>query len=121
MSLNHKGNTQPVIDQEEHDGSGAPSKRVTLTGWDANTVDKYKVGTDKYGNLKTARPDMNVKVTVVATTTYVGYAPPGTLQATEGWQCKKIDVSGGTTTITWADGDSAFNNIATDLTALSYS
>lgn len=60
------------------------------------------------------------KVTVVDTTTYIGIAVPGTLQSDAKWQAEKIVVSGGTTTITWADGG-AFTQVATDLTALVYS
>lgn len=60
-----------------------------------------------------------VKVTESGTTTYIGIAAPGTSQATAKWQCKKIDESSGIV-ITWADGDSNFDNIATDLTSLSY-
>lgn len=63
-----------------------------------------------------------IKVTVVTTITYVGVAAPGTAQATAKWQCKKIDEStAGTTIITWADGNANFDNVSTDLTALSYS
>lgn len=61
------------------------------------------------------------KITVDGDDTYIGIAPPGTTQATAAWQCKKISVSGNDTTITWADGDTSFDNVATDLTALTYS
>ena len=61
------------------------------------------------------------KVTVDGDDTYIGEAEPGTLQAAAKWRCKKISVSGGTTTVTWADGNTEFDNVATDLTALSYS
>lgn len=53
--------------------------------------------------------------------TYIGIAKPGTAEATAAWQCKKINTSAGTTTITWADGNASFDNVATDLTALTYS
>lgn len=59
------------------------------------------------------------KVTVVGSVTYVGNAPAGTLQATAGWKCKKIDETTGIV-ITWADGNELYDNIATDLTALTY-
>ena len=61
------------------------------------------------------------KITVDGDDTYVGVAEPGIAQATAKWRCRKINVSGGTTTITWADGNTEFDNVATDLTALSYS
>lgn len=61
------------------------------------------------------------KIETVGDITYIGIAKPGTAQATALWQCKKITTSSGTTTITWADGNSNFDNVATDLTALTYS
>jgi hypothetical protein len=58
------------------------------------------------------------KVTTGGGYTYIGEASPGTAQATAAWRCQRIDASG---TTTWADGNAAFDNVATDLTALSYS
>ena len=60
------------------------------------------------------------KITVSGAITYIGEAAPGTAQATAAWRCQKIDTSSGTV-ITLADGNSNFDNVATDLTALSYS
>ena len=61
------------------------------------------------------------KITVVSTITYIAVASPGSAQSAAVWQVKKIDESvTGTTIITWADGDGLFNNVATDLTTLSY-
>lgn len=40
--------------------------------------------------------------------------------ATDGWQVKKIEASGANRVITWADGNAEFDNVATDLTALTY-
>lgn len=72
-------------------------------------------------NLKRKTSDLvATKVTVDGDVTYVAKAPVGTAQSAEAWQCKKIDETTGVV-ITWADGDSDFNNIATDLTALDYS
>ena len=61
-----------------------------------------------------------IKVTVDGDNTYVAYAPIGTAQASALWQAFKVAVSGETTTITWADGDALYNNIASDLTSLTY-
>jgi hypothetical protein len=61
-----------------------------------------------------------LKLTTVGTDTYVGIAAPSTAQSTAKWQCFKIDSSSGVV-ITWADGNASFDNVATDLTALSYS
>jgi hypothetical protein len=61
------------------------------------------------------------KITISGTTTYVASGPIGVSQNLPVWQAKKISTSGADTIITWADGDSNFDNLATDLTALSYS
>ena len=63
---------------------------------------------------------MAVKITESGTTTYIGIAAPGTAQSASTWQCKKIDESSGMV-LTWADGNADFDNVATDLTALTYS
>lgn len=78
---------------------------------------EYDGSTLKRGQSK----NLATKITVSGTTTYVAKAPAGTTEATAGWQAKKIAVSGSDTTITWADGDTNFDNIATDLTSLTYS
>ena len=65
---------------------------------------------------------MAMKVTTVGNVTYIGKAKTGAAQATAKWQCQKIDSSvTDTVVITWADGNAEFDNIATDLTSLSYS
>lgn len=60
------------------------------------------------------------KITVDGTTTYVGVANPGTSQSSASWQAFKIDTSSGTV-LTYADGNSNYDNVATDLSSLSYS
>lgn len=65
----------------------------------------------------------NVATKVVEATgyVYVCIASPGTAQADPYWQCKRIDTSvAGTTVITWADGNTEFDNTATDPSSLSY-
>jgi hypothetical protein len=62
--------------------------------------------------------DMADKIQTSGTDTYVAFSIPGTAQATALWQALKIDTSG---TVTWADGNSNFDNVATDLTILAYS
>lgn len=72
-------------------------------------------------NLQRMNADnLAIKITVSGSITYVGVAAPGTAQGTAKWQCKKIDETSGTV-ITWADGNANFDNVATDLTALTYS
>lgn len=82
---------------------------VEMLGYDGQSVQRVNA------------QNMATKITVVGDITYIGMASVGTTEATNKWQCRKILTSGGTTTITWADGDAAFDNSATDLTALSYS
>ena len=63
---------------------------------------------------------MAKKITTSGDNTYVACAVMGSAQASAVWQVKKISVSGSDTVITWADGDSNFDNVATDLTVLTY-
>lgn len=58
--------------------------------------------------------------TTTANTTYIGSAPPGTATSSASWQIFKIDTSSGTS-ITWADGDSNYNNVWDNRASLSYS
>jgi len=76
---------------------------------------------DGAGNLvRQNSTDMAMKVTTVGDITYMGFASPGTDEASAVWQARKIDTSSGVS-ITWADGNASFDNVATDLTALTYS
>lgn len=61
-----------------------------------------------------------MKITEIGAVTYIAVAAPGTLESAAKWQVKKLDETDGLTT-TYADGDTNFDNIATDLTALTYS
>jgi len=65
-------------------------------------------------------PGTALKLTESGSYTYIGTAPPGTAESAASWRCLRLDDSAGLT-ITWADGDVEFDNVATDLTALSYS
>lgn len=55
-----------------------------------------------------------------ATVTYIGVALPGTATSASTWQIKKIDSSSGTS-ITFADGNSSFDNEWDERASLSYS
>ena len=61
------------------------------------------------------------KITIVGNTYYLAYAALGSSQASAVWQVKKIDFVGDDIIFTWCDGDDLFDNVATDLTTLSYS
>jgi hypothetical protein len=60
------------------------------------------------------------KVTVVGDILYFAVAPVGSSQSAAVWRVKKIDTTGGNILVTWADSDEKFDNIATDLTTLTY-
>jgi len=70
--------------------------------------------------VRRSSTEVALKVTESGDITYIAIAPPGTAEAAAAWQAKKIDNTTGTI-ITWADGNTNFDNVATDLTALSYS
>lgn len=54
-------------------------------------------------------------------TTYSGKASAGSLSSDAVWQVKKIVESGGDLTITFADGDTNFDNVWDDRASLTYS
>lgn len=56
-----------------------------------------------------------------ASVTYVGKATIGTATSAASWQVMKISVSGNVTSITWAAGSNAFNQIWDNRASLSYS
>jgi len=84
------------------------------------TKDEYKAATKELAVTAETTQDLATKVTVVGSVSYVGVALPGSSQASPVWKCKKIDETTGLV-MTWADGNANFDNIATDLTSLSYS
>lgn len=56
-----------------------------------------------------------------ATVTYIGKADIGSLNASAVWRISRLTVSGTVTTIEYADGDSAYDNVWDDRASLSYS
>lgn len=56
---------------------------------------------------------------VTATTFYLGKATPGTATNAASWQIMKVDESAGTV-ITWADGNTDFDNIWDNRQSLTY-
>ena len=90
-----------------------------------NVIDMAEHG--RQGGLSTGQPfkftdglDYAIKITEDGTDTYIAYAIPGSTEADEVWRAMKLDASSGLV-ITYADGDNNFDNVATDLTVLSYS
>lgn len=78
------------------------------------------LGFDGVALQRALADSLATKITVSGDVTYVAVAAPGTAESSALWQCKKIDGSSGTV-VTFADGDSNFDNVATDLSALTYS
>jgi hypothetical protein len=79
------------------------------------------------GGISTGQPfkftnslPMALKITTSGSTLYIATANPGTAQSEAKWQVIKLD-NATDLTITWADGNTNFDNVATDLTSLVYS
>jgi hypothetical protein len=89
----------------------------TLLGTYNDTTKRIK--SNVAGQVEIAIGPMATKITEGTGVTYIATAPIGTLQNATAWQVKNITVSGANTTITWAGGG-AFNQTATNLTALTY-
>lgn len=58
---------------------------------------------------------------VDADTTYHCLAEPGTLTSAAKWRIRRISKVATVTSITWADGNTEFDNIADDRVTLTYS
>lgn len=108
-----------------HQNPEASQEFYVLTGTGAGNKYEYRGATagwvqthDASGAALVSDGALAVKITQSGGYTYIGEAVPGTAQATAAWRCQRIDSTG--TTI-WADGNGNFDNVATDLTALSYS
>src|SRR5674476_691988 len=76
-----------------------------------HAIGVFNVGWNGQEGEVQAADSLAVKVTVAGSLTYVGVASPGTTQASALWQCKLID-SSSDTIVTWADGNSKYDNIA---------
>ena len=68
------------------------------------------------GNLA----DKLLQVDSVGTTTYLGYADAGSLTSAPLWAIKKIDEVSNDVAITWADGNTNFDNIWDNRLTLTY-
>lgn len=111
QNANRDGNRTPSL--LVSDSTGAETRQIRSTVSNPNALPVEVVSTAQTSSYAQ-------KVTTSGSVTYVAIAVPGTAQSAAAWQVKKIDDTTGTIT-TWADGDANFDNIATDLTALTYS
>jgi hypothetical protein len=71
--------------------------------------------------VQTASVELATKLDTVSNITYVGKAPVGTSSSEAVWQIKKIEETGEDLSITFADGDSSFNNVWDNRLSLTYS
>ena len=67
-----------------------------------------------------ARP-FSVRIDESSTTSYYGWAVPGTAGSAAGWRMMRRTVSSTVSTYEWADGNSSFDNIWDNRASLSYS
>lgn len=102
MSDKFAGNIQPSLDLDEHQHLGPE-------------------GEDGPGARRTYEADFAVRLDDSTTNiTYIGTAPTATATSDNKWQIKKLDETSGLI-ITWADGDTKFNNVWDDRASLTYS
>jgi hypothetical protein len=94
-------------------GSGALEVKVSEIATTAST--ETTLQTISFGGFKFA-----LKMTTVGSVDYIGEAAAGTAASSALWRAKKVDSTSGII-ITWADGNANFDNVATDLTTLTYS
>lgn len=85
------------------DGAGSPAVRVML-GQGSSITSYFAKRVDK----------------VSSTLTYIGYAVPGTSDATAGWQISALTVTGTVTAVKFADGTAAFDQVWNDRAGLTY-
>lgn len=75
-----------------------------------NAIDVYAVDQEQM-----------VKIEDLGTTAYFGYAPIGSSGASAVWRIKRLSTSGGVDTVTWADGNTNYDNVWDNRAILSYS
>lgn len=97
----------------------AAGDNITVTPGAGATVSTEDVGASVEVQHVTNKP-MALKTQVSGNVTYYGLALPGTTQATAAWRAFKVDQTSGMI-ITWADGNADYDNVATDLSTLTYS
>jgi hypothetical protein len=84
--------------------------------FEQNTVET--LGFDGQSLQKDNADNLATQIQTSGSDTYIGVAAPGTATSAARWQAMKVDSAGN---ITYADGNPNFDNVATDLTSLTYS
>lgn len=85
---------------------------------DARQVFTTQKGID--GAALVIDPPMASIVDVIGADTYICEAPAGTASSAPGWRIQKITVSGGTTSILWANGG-RFDQVADNRASMTFS
>jgi len=102
--------TSGLVDVDRHVQVDVLSSALPSTASTETTLQTISFGGKKYA----------LRLTTVGSIDYVGEADTGTATSSALWRAKKVDSTSGII-ITWADGNANFDNVATDLTALTYS
>lgn len=94
------------------DGAGKKTRTHTFTVNSSEVHHQIVENADFLVMLKVDSVDANIS--------YTGKALPGALQSNSVWQIKKIDETSGVE-ITWADGNTDFDNVWNNRESLTYS
>lgn len=70
--------------------------------------------------VRVSSRELAEKVIIDDEIVYKAEATTGSSYGNAVWRVRKIDTTGGNVFITWADGNSNFDNLATDLPGLDY-
>lgn len=98
----------------------SPTDQVATNNYKEVPMRVFNVGAD--GLPSGADKNMAQYVLVSGSYTYLCSAPAGTALATAGWRISRVeDLGSGSSQTTWADGNTKFDNVATDPTTLTYS
>lgn len=107
MALKDTGNITPQVHAAEHDAV-TQAKKVKIV--------------DAFGGAVTSMGNWSVMLDEASsTTTYVGYAQPGSDTSDAVWQIFKLLESGTVTSKQYADGSDSFTNVWDDRASLAYS
>lgn len=126
--VDFKSSGVPEVTRYEHDRKNVGAKKASVFGYDPSTDELKRItafdnGDGTYGLVVTTI-DTPLAIrqddTTTANVIYVGKAPVGSSTAGSVWQIHKIDNTSGSI-ITWADGDSNFDNVWNNRASLTYS
>lgn len=106
---------------ETHRGVSALERLEHSDENNAKNVNVYIWNGSSWVRSQGSTPSYTTRLDDFTTTnvTYVGKAPIGSAVGSAVWQIQKIDETTGMV-ITWADGDSSFNNIWDNRAGLTY-